>query len=280
MLENKLDQMMALLSKLATPNVAAVSTMATGGAPIEAASGHFTATPSSVEETPSSESVVVTSEDDHHAGDDAASTVAGSSNEDAADDETQGEWTEQKKKKQAKNNDPANMQQPELKHQVTILCDSVPRDINTDYIARKTSVRAFVIRDAPKVGPAVNHIQKLPPKPIIIHSGTNHIGNESVSRTIQRYERLEYNLVRNEFKQVAISSIVHRQGPPRMYNDITTINTRLAMMCSTNEWTFIDNDNIDDECLSGDGIHLNGIGDERLTMNFVNGIKQLVNTTA
>ena len=181
----------------------------------------------------------------------------------------------QTKKKPSKNSE-----MPELKHSVSILCDSVPRDLNTDYIGRKTSVCALVIRDAPKVGPAVTHIQKLPPRPIIIHTGTNHIGNESVGRTIQRYERLEYNLVRSEYKQVAISSIVHRQGPPRMHNDITTINTRLAMMCSTNEWTFIDNDNIDDECLSGDGVHLNGIGDERLTMNFVNGIKQLVNTIA
>ena len=71
------------------------------------------------------------------------------------------------------------------------------------------------------------------------------------------------------------SIIVYRHTSVSTQRKVREVNTRLAMMGSSNKWMLIDTDNIDDTCLTSYGVHLNGIGDERLTMNICNGVKDL-----
>ena len=164
-------------------------------------------------------------------------------------------------------------------HTVTLVCDSIPKNLDTGYLARKTSTTVKITRTGSTIGHTVDHIQdhaRDRDTPVIIHTGTNHLEKEGVSTTIRRLERLEANLLHHKYKRVMISSVVHRNESPVTHTKITTINNRLAMMCAKHRWTFVDNDNIDETCLSADGVHLNGIGDERLTLNIAHCLKHLL----
>jgi hypothetical protein len=166
-----------------------------------------------------------------------------------------------------------------MKHTVKLICDSIPKNIDTRYIARKTSTDVKIVRFGATIGQTIDYVQNNAHDvntPVIIHTGTNHMEKEGVSRTIHRLERLEYNLQRRGYKHVMMSSVVHRNSSQTTDRAISTINTRIALMCAKNNWTFVDNDNIDETCLSADGIHLNGIGDERMTLNICNGLNYLI----
>jgi hypothetical protein len=169
-----------------------------------------------------------------------------------------------------------------LKHTVNLICDSIPKNIDTRYLAVKTSTDVKIVRSGATIGQIVDYVQnnvRDVNTPLIIHTGTNHMEKEGVGRTIHRLERLEYNLQRRGYKHVMMSSVVHRNSSQTSQTTdraISTMNTRIALMCAKNNWTFVDNDNIDDTCLSADGIHLNGIGDERMTLNICNGLKYII----
>jgi hypothetical protein len=172
---------------------------------------------------------------------------------------------------------PAPAEKPKLT--ARLFCDSIPKKIDKQYLTRKCSVDVKLVQNGFKMGPLVDHIMDEETEcetPVIIHTGTNHIVKESAKRTIDRFIKLEYNLARRKFQRVLLSSIVYRGDcDAESRENIKLVNTRLHMMCNKNKWTFIDNDNIDETCLDADGIHLNGMGHERLTMNIAKGLNAL-----
>ena len=167
-----------------------------------------------------------------------------------------------------------------LEHAVRLVCDSIPKNISKQYIARKCSADVTIIQSGSNLNRAADYILQDETEhdtPIIIHSGTNHVEKEGVKRIYDRLERLEHNLVRLQYRHVLLSSIVYRShSSPTTCENTKHINTRLAMMCAKHKWTFIDNDNIDETCLDADGVHLNSMGDDRLTMNIVRGINYML----
>ena len=46
------------------------------------------------------------------------------------------------------------------------------------------------------------------------------------------------------------------------------VNNHIRSICARNKWSYIDNDNIDESCLSADSLHLNKNGLERMCVNF------------
>ena len=67
-------------------------------------------------------------------------------------------------------------------------------------------------------------------------------------------------------KQVALSSICYRREKS-MKNRTRLVNAAILMICSRNNWLYIDNDNIGNECLAKDGLHLNNKGVEMFHTN-------------
>ena len=190
-------------------------------------------------------------------------------------------WSKQQGEKRCVKCKRSKIQHPKSTHRVELVCDSMPKNVNTSYFARKAAAAVTINRIGATIRHTVNYVQreKKPDDPtyLVIHTGTNHLENEGVYRIMDRFERLEFNLKHHNYKQVAISSIIHRGGASeRIHQNIKLINDKLAMMCAKNNWILIDNDNIDEYCLSGDGIHLNGVGDERFTTNILKGINSLV----
>ena len=192
------------------------------------------------------------------------------------------EWCVQSQAKRQAKKQQARAQQEAPKYSVTLICDSIPKNTDTGAVARRASAAMQIERRGSDIRRTVDYIQEEsapnniePNHPIIIHTGTNHIERESPNRVIQRFERLEHNLRVQNRSHVAISGLVYRHTSVDTRKNVYTVNNELAMMCARNNWIYIDNSNIDDKCLSSDGVHLNGYGEERLTVNLCNGIKDL-----
>jgi hypothetical protein len=166
----------------------------------------------------------------------------------------------------------------------TVLTDSVLRNIDVSRIEALSSdanCQVKFIHEAGDIGSTVDFIQGPSISrgdPLIIHTGTNHVEKEGVNVTLRRLDRLEYNILHEQYASVALSSVVYRRTDSRYVRDkITTINTTLLDMCSKNGWTYIDNGNLDESCLEqGDCVHLNRYGNERIAHNLASAIKQLV----
>jgi hypothetical protein len=189
------------------------------------------------------------------------------------------EWQKQRSEKRRLKKRKPKQQIPAPAHKVVLVCDSMPKKVNTDYLARKGSASVDIKEVGDTVGQATYYVQSTKPSTdpayLIIHTGTRHIEHEGIKRTMDRFDRLEHN-VKLKYKHVALSSIIHRNSTEATRKNIQLLNNKLAMMCAKNHWVFIDNDNIDEYCLGHDGIHLNSVGDERFTLNILNGVKHLV----
>lgn len=182
---------------------------------------------------------------------------------------------------------------------VTILSDSVLKKVDskrTEALCSEANCQFTLVPHTYTIGEAVSRIQspskrKLPTHlqstqctninpddPIVIHTGTNHIEKESAKTTTHRLERLEYNLQRRGYKKVALSSIVYRRTDNIFESSkIATLNNVILTICTRNGWTYIDNDNVDDACIThADKVHPNDYGVERLTHNIATAVKQLI----
>ena len=103
---------------------------------------------------------------------------------------------------------------------------------------------------APSVDEATDFVQEhiSSDTPLIIHTGTNNVKKESARIVKQRFDRLETNILAQGIKQVALSSIIYRVDETTSVK-IKKINSELKDMCHRNSWLYIDNDNIDSDCL-------------------------------
>ena len=68
--------------------------------------------------------------------------------------------------------------------------------------------------------------------------------------------------------EIALSSVIHRTDDKSLNNKIVQVNNWLENFCRDNSLSFIDNNNIKDECLNKGGLHLNRRGISNLSSNF------------
>ena len=109
-------------------------------------------------------------------------------------------------------------------------------------------------------------------KHVIIRTDSNNLLCDSRSTIEQRLERLEANLKFHKYTSCAFSSIIHCDSTQRVHENVIHINSVLQMMCVRNKWTFIDNDCIEERCLSHDSLHLNTLGYELFATTLCKGI--------
>ena len=72
--------------------------------------------------------------------------------------------------------------------------------------------------------------------------------------------------------EIYVSGLTVRRG---YINQINTINRMLKQKAGENNFTFIDNSNIELRLLQQDGLHLQGKGTEILATNFINAINYI-----
>ena len=70
-----------------------------------------------------------------------------------------------------------------VQYKITVLIDSMSKQVNCDYIQEKTSAELRILQTGRNIAATVNFIQdnvtELRSHPVIIHTGTNNVAHES-----------------------------------------------------------------------------------------------------
>ena len=150
-----------------------------------------------------------------------------------------------------------------------MICDLLPKTIDPTDIVSNDTIPCEIKHVAPKINQATDYVQDKaqPSDLLLVHSGTNNISKESYATVNQRLERLETNIKHKKLRNVCLSSIVYRNNQ-FLDSKIRMVNNHIRSICARNKWSYIDNDNIDESCLSADSLHLNKNGLERMCVNF------------
>lgn len=108
---------------------------------------------------------------------------------------------------------------------------------------------------------------------LVVHVGTNDVASHPAGVVIGQLRKLEEEIKdQMEIGQVAFSSVIHRNDK-QLRRQIQHVNTALKLICDRNDWIYIDNNNITDDELWKDGLHLNTRGSKRLARNIINATK-------
>ena len=109
---------------------------------------------------------------------------------------------------------------------------------------------------------------------IIVHIGTNSVGETSMEHLNEDFENLALWL-REKCNRVVFSSIIERYDKPELNPKINSINQSLHELCCRLELGFIDNSNINSSHLARDGLHINRSGQSKLAANVLDFLSQL-----
>ena len=97
------------------------------------------------------------------------------------------------------------------------------------------------------------------PDEVILHIGTNDIKDNSKTAEVVAAGILNLGTQVKESMpgtKVSFSSITVRKDRHSIQKKIEHVNAILKRMCIENNWTYIDNSNIDYTCLNRRGLHL------------------------
>ena len=106
---------------------------------------------------------------------------------------------------------------------------------------------------------------------VILHIGCNDISNRNMSANdiVEGIINIGKYCKEKNVNNVIISSLI-RRTQHHLQNKVNTVNAMLMYRCKIYGLSYIDNSNIEVECLAQDGLHLNEIGKCCLANNFIN----------
>ena len=102
---------------------------------------------------------------------------------------------------------------------------------------------------------------------IIVHIGTNSVGETSTEHLNEDFENLALWLRGKKCDRVVSSSITERYDKPERKPKINSINQSLHEICCRLELGFVDNSNINSSNLVRDGLHINRSGQFKMAAN-------------
>ena len=111
---------------------------------------------------------------------------------------------------------------------------------------------------------------------MILHIGTNDVKDNSKTAEVVAAGILNLGTQIKESMpgtKVSFSSITVRKDRHSIQNKIEHVNAILKRMCIENNWTYIDNSNIDYTCLNRRGLHLNKNGSSIISKNYSNHLR-------
>ena len=151
-----------------------------------------------------------------------------------------------------------------------IIGDSILNGINENGI--KTKEQSVVIK--PYSGATTEDISDLikpeirkRPGTIIIHSGTNDL-TKKVDTVENLKKIIEYTKQYSSHTKLIISSITVRTDKIDLKKKAVVANTKMKDFAEKNNILFLDNSNINENCLSAKKLHLNAKGKACLAKNF------------
>ena len=107
---------------------------------------------------------------------------------------------------------------------------------------------------------------------IVIHVGTYDLSSDKEPKDIANDIMQLANSVKTDVNKVAVSNILLRKD--KFNSKAKEVNTHLQDICSSNNLPLITNSNINPHRhINVKGLQLNSYGDNQLTRNFINFIK-------
>ena len=154
---------------------------------------------------------------------------------------------------------------------VQIIGSSILSGVDAADIANATGLRVSVKNQLYTVQQATEFIRNSTASDIIIYCGGNNTKSEKAHTVIERYRRLEIVLKNNKnVKNVIICGLLCRRDSLERAKRAKLINAALKLICEANNWTYVDNANINFACLKNDGVHLAEKGTHILSVNIHN----------
>ena len=93
---------------------------------------------------------------------------------------------------------------------------------------------------------------------------------------MEHFEEITELVSRNSpSTKLILSSIIMRNDDGKLNDEIGHVNELLKNLCDSKGVSYIDNTNIDRNCLQKGGLHLNRAGTIHLSMNFKQFLKSL-----
>ena len=134
---------------------------------------------------------------------------------------------------------------------------------------RLVNVRAHPGANILDMADYLKPILRKKPKFLILHVGTNDIKNSSRAKIMEHFEEITELVSRNSpSTKLILSSIIMRNDDGKLNDEIGHVNELLKNLCDSKGVFYIDNTNIDRNCLQKGGLHLNRTGTIHLSMNF------------
>ena len=160
---------------------------------------------------------------------------------------------------------------------VEIIGDSIINNINPRGISKEGNVKVKSIPGSTS-DDMKDHIKltvRRKPDAIIIHVGTNDIGNDI--DTITNIQNIVAHIKKkSSHTKIIISSLLIRHGKRKIEEKIKILNNELKKFCEENLVDFLGHENIDVTCLGEGKVHQNKKGKAYLAkffIKFINNIK-------
>ena len=114
----------------------------------------------------------------------------------------------------------------------------------------------------------IQPILRRKPDHIIFHAGTNNLHRDSAKEILSKVDKVVKN-IKEKLPEVSvsISSIIKRNDKQELNGKIGQVNNLLLNYCEFNNYGFMNNNNIQDDCLNQRGLHLNPKGIIKLASN-------------
>jgi lysophospholipase L1-like esterase len=158
---------------------------------------------------------------------------------------------------------------------VTLIAgDSMINGLKENKLSKFKNVKVRCFSGA-KIADMMDYVKPLlkkAPDTIIIHCGTNDSINYT-SREILDDILMLKSFVESQLSRckVIISTVIKRIDNGKAQLTLSRLNNQLKEL----NIDLIENDNIDANCLSGDGLHLSALGTGKLAINFINKMRSV-----
>ena len=154
---------------------------------------------------------------------------------------------------------------------IILLGDSIIKHIDPKKLSRRTVYKyTYPGKTCEEIKEAVDDLPTdLDPSHVILHCGTNNLVIDSADVCVTKIKNLAEK-VENKFPnaKLGISGLTYREDI--VVNSMQVdVNEKLKKLCLDSNFTYIDNSTIDQTCLNGSKLHLNGKGSSLLAVRFI-----------
>ena len=112
------------------------------------------------------------------------------------------------------------------------------------------------------------------PDKLVIHVGANNIQSSTPQNIADEVTKVAHQFKQESKKtRIIISSLIIRSDNPEFANKVKETNIALKLKCEENNWSFIDNSNINSLHLNRRGLYLTHEGSSLLQANIGNILK-------